>query len=304
MRVIFHEAFHNHPYSGDKHDNAAEPARLVGVMQALRKEGRYDVEVPQPATRLDLLRGHTEEHVAAVEQKTELFALASLAAGAAICAGERCLRSEPAFACVRPPGHHASRTSAWGHCTFSNVALALLHLRDAGLIQSAFVVDFDQHTGDGTQDVLRHWPQARVFNAYGDNAAHYLQSLDERLRDAPQVDVLAVSAGFDGYLHDLGRKLSTEDYFTIGRLLQDLCHSTRAPAPLRRARRRLLPSRSWPQCPRLLPRLRVSLMKQIPELIITPRDSPTGYDRIDIDLPEARVGNVRCRFMGDKVIIY
>lgn len=40
------------------------------------------------------------------------------------------------------------------------------------------------------------------------------------------------------------------------------------------------------------------------ELTITPRDSLAGYDRIDIDLPEARVGNVRCKFMGEKVVIY
>lgn len=40
------------------------------------------------------------------------------------------------------------------------------------------------------------------------------------------------------------------------------------------------------------------------ELAITPRDSLAGYDRIDIDLPSARVGNVRCRFMGEKVVIY
>lgn len=45
-------------------------------------------------------------------------------------------------------------------------------------------------------------------------------------------------------------------------------------------------------------------MKQMPELIITPRDQLDGYDRIDIDLPEARVGNVRCRFMNEKVVIY
>jgi acetoin utilization deacetylase AcuC-like enzyme len=59
-----------------------------------------------------------------------------------------------------------------------------------------------------------------VFNAYGNNAAEYLYILEERLKQAPQVDILAVSAGFDSYIHDLGRKLSTEDYFTIGRLLQ------------------------------------------------------------------------------------
>lgn len=41
-----------------------------------------------------------------------------------------------------------------------------------------------------------------------------------------------------------------------------------------------------------------------PQLTITPRDSLAGYDRIDIDLPEVRIGNVRCRFMGEKVVIY
>lgn len=45
-------------------------------------------------------------------------------------------------------------------------------------------------------------------------------------------------------------------------------------------------------------------MEKPPELTITPRDCLAGYDRIDIDLPEARLGNVRCRFMGEKVIVY
>ena len=39
-------------------------------------------------------------------------------------------------------------------------------------------------------------------------------------------------------------------------------------------------------------------------LTTTPRDALAGYDRIDIDLPEARVGNVRCKFMGEKVVVY
>ena len=45
-------------------------------------------------------------------------------------------------------------------------------------------------------------------------------------------------------------------------------------------------------------------MHEPPQLIVTKRDSLAGYDRIDIDRPDARVGNVRCRFMGEKVIIY
>jgi acetoin utilization deacetylase AcuC-like enzyme len=220
MRVIFHEAFHGSDYSIEEHDNAADPSRLAGIMQALREEGRYPVDIPSPASRVDLLLGHTEEHVAATDAHPRLYAMASLAAGAAYMAADIAMRGESAFACVRPPGHHASRGSSWGHCTFSNVALALLKLRASGAIRSAFVVDFDQHTGDGTMDVLRQWPEAQVFNPYGDTAAEYLRVLEQRLAEAPQVDILAISAGFDGYIHDLGRKLSTEDYFSIGRLLQ------------------------------------------------------------------------------------
>jgi acetoin utilization deacetylase AcuC-like enzyme len=220
MRVIFHENFHASTYSADPHDNAAEPGRLAGLMDCLRDEGRYAVELPEPAARDDLLRGHSEAYVAEIERRPQLFAMASLAVGAAILAAEMAIKGEPTFACVRPPGHHASRSSAWGHCTFSNVALALLRLRDGGLIRSACVIDFDQHTGNGTQDLLRDWPEATVFNPYGENAADYLRSLDEHLLHAPQVDILAVSAGFDGYVHDLGRKLATADYFTIGRRLQ------------------------------------------------------------------------------------
>lgn len=220
MRVVFHESFHDSLYSGDEYDNAAAQGRLVGLMEALRSEGRYEVEAPAMALRTDLLRGHGEAYVASIEAKPRLFAMAALAVGAAILAAELAMRGEPTFACVRPPGHHASSSSAWGHCTFSNLALSLLHLRDSGLIRSAFVVDFDQHTGNGTQDVLRGWPEAQIFNPYGDSSAHFLWSLEERLQTAPQVDILAVSAGFDAYIHDLGHKLATQDYFTIGRLLQ------------------------------------------------------------------------------------
>lgn len=220
MRIVFDPKFHRSGYSSDPFDNAAVPDRLTGVMDALRNEGRYDVISPRYASREDLLRAHTEDHVNQVALNPTLFDIASLAAGATIEAARCAHAGEAAFACVRPPGHHASRGSAWGHCTFSNAAVAVLNLRDAGLIGSATIVDFDQHTGDGTLDVLKDWRNAHVINPYGDTASSYLQTLESQLAEAPQVDILAVCAGFDGYIHDLGRKLSTPDYFTIGRLLQ------------------------------------------------------------------------------------
>ena len=220
MHVVFHDAFYDSAYSDVGFDNAADPGRLEGIMAALRNEGCYPVDRPAAASRADLLRGHCEAHVAAVEASPKLYAMAALAAGGAFLASDLAMGGEAAFACVRPPGHHASRATAWGHCTFGNVALALLRLRELGQITSALVVDFDQHTGDGTLDLLRAWPGARVINPYGNNPSAYLYTLGELLKEGPRVDMVAVSAGFDGYIADLGHNLNTEDYGAIGRLLK------------------------------------------------------------------------------------
>ena len=37
---------------------------------------------------------------------------------------------------------------------------------------------------------------------------------------------------------------------------------------------------------------------------VTPRETLAGYEHIDIDLPEVRVGSCRCRYMAEKVVIY
>ena len=45
-------------------------------------------------------------------------------------------------------------------------------------------------------------------------------------------------------------------------------------------------------------------MKQVPKFTPNPQGSLSGYDRIDIDLPDARIGNIRCRLLGEKAIVY
>jgi acetoin utilization deacetylase AcuC-like enzyme len=37
------------------------------------------------------------------------------------------------------------------------------------------------------------------------------------------VDIIAVSAGFDNYEKDLGKKLRTFDFYNIGLILKNLC---------------------------------------------------------------------------------
>mmetsp|Transcript_6330 Transcript_6330/g.19972 ORF Transcript_6330/g.19972 Transcript_6330/m.19972 type:complete len:487 (-) Transcript_6330:21-1481(-) len=60
-----------------------------------------------------------------------------------------------AFACVRPPGHHATPTQAMGFCLFNNVGVAALHARAAHGCQRVAVVDVDVHHGNGTEAFFR-----------------------------------------------------------------------------------------------------------------------------------------------------
>ena len=94
--------------------------------------------------------------------------MASLSAGAAIKAAQIAYTGTPTFACLRPPGHHAYRSSGWGYCHFCNMAIALLKLKQQKLIESAFILDFDAHTGDGTIDCLSEWKSVKILNPMAD----------------------------------------------------------------------------------------------------------------------------------------
>ena len=200
-------------------DNAACPGRMEAALSGLRP-GPWALVAPPPASDEQLLLAHDPAYLAHVAADRPRDAMARLAAGGAILAARQAHGGEPAFACVRPPGHHAAREAAWGHCTFSNVALALLVLRAEQRIGSALVLDIDAHSGDGTRKVLAGWPQAEVFNPFADDAETYLEVVVARLAAVAQVDILAVSAGFDGYRLDVGHKLDTADYQRLGALVR------------------------------------------------------------------------------------
>ena len=219
MKIIYDDAF---DISTDTDDNIGLPGRMKAAMDGFRNPGSQDsfeIVVPKAASMEQLLLAHSEEYLAHVAANEKLLAVASLAAGGAILAGESAFKGIPSFACIRPPGHHASRDNAWGHCTFNNIAVALLVLRNQKRIRSAFLLDFDAHTGDGTRNILEEWKEAVVFNPFAESAEEYIAIIEQRLTCMDASDVFAVSAGFDLYIHDVGRKLGTLDFKRIGQLV-------------------------------------------------------------------------------------
>jgi len=218
VKVVFHEKYSHSDYASD---GASVPGRMESIMTVLRKDS-YIVVSPEPASFDDLLRAHTKEHIADIQKDRKLFEMACLSAGGAVLAAKMAFNMDPAFACIRPPGHHASRNKTWDYCAFCNMGIALLKLKAEGLIKSAFVLDFDAHTGDGNIDVLSEWPEVKVFNPMADNSDSYRKVIESRISDIPHVDIIGVSAGFDNYEKDLGKKLKTTDFFLIGRFMKQL----------------------------------------------------------------------------------
>jgi len=207
MKVIFHEDYK----AVYDHDPAAAGGRMECIVEELK--GCYEFVEPQPATEEDILLVHDARHLESVKGKPLIYRTALLAAGGAIAAAELAAAGEMAFALIRPPGHHASRGSCWGFCWFNNIAIGVEKLRRQGKAQKVLIVDFDLHFGDGTSN---------IFSGVHDVTYYHLNGLDglkNCLSQNPEIDLLAVSAGFDRHLMDWGMELSTEDYFTIGEML-------------------------------------------------------------------------------------
>ena len=153
----------------------------------------------------------------------QTYEAACIAAGCAIKAADYAFGGEKAFALIRPPGHHACSDKSMGFCVFNNIAIAVKYLMNRG--KKIFVLDFDLHHGNGTQDILFGEENVKYFSLHksllypgtgirsennciniplssNTDTDLYIEKLEKIL--LPKLkefkpDIVAVSAGFDFY---------------------------------------------------------------------------------------------------------
>lgn len=201
------------------------PDRVRLPAVELEKAG-YQFREPQPCDLDAIRKVHGREHIDRVILSGH-YEAASLAAGGALAAAEMAMQGEPAFALLRPPGHHAAANRAWGMCYFNNIAIAIKNIRPRA--KRALIIDIDLHFGDGTVSIFRGDQNVKIVNPWSvDENFEYL-NMDES-RYLSQVngafqgfdyDIVGVSAGFDTYLEDWGKLLKKEDYYRIGKVIKE-----------------------------------------------------------------------------------
>ena len=209
---------------------------------------------------LDMLRAVAERGGGVLDPDTSMSAgswtAALSGAGAVLAALDHALTSSsPAFAAVRPPGHHALAERAMGFCLVANVVIAAREAQARGC-RRILIVDWDVHHGNGTQALvgqdpgirfvsLHQWPLWPGSGAAGERGVgnvwnvprpaglppeRYLEDLWNGIEQATtgwSPDLVLISAGYDSMLGDPlgGFTLEPEHYGEwVGRLRE------RAPA--------------------------------------------------------------------------
>lgn len=99
----------------------------------------------------------------------ESYEVALKAVGAGVVAVDAIVNNEidRAFASVRPPGHHASNQKAMGFCLFNNIAVTAMYAQEQGY-KKVFIIDFDVHHGNGTQDIFYDDSSVFYFSTHED----------------------------------------------------------------------------------------------------------------------------------------
>jgi len=252
MKILFNSKFYEHNIYSEAEGNY-RIKEFMGNFRDTDYNGEAFVSLVHSDEYVELIRDACMDgdHVAEVRLTPESYEAACQAVGLTIKASE-----QNDFAVVRPPGHHSSHQKAAGFCFFNNIAIATQKLVNEG--KKVFILDIDGHHGDGTQALFYdtdqvfycsiHQLYAYPYTGFpeetgngtgkgftlnypliaGSGDKEFIQVLEKAIGQALNFhpDVVAVSAGFDGYYKDklLGLEYTLKSFYDCGFKLRRSFH--------------------------------------------------------------------------------
>lgn len=281
---ITHSDCLNHDPGPYHPENQNRLSALMDVLQdasrlgRLVSDGQVEVHTPQKAEVELLSTVHSGAYVTSVQEWCESgldvlptgdtnicpesYNAALLAAGSVIAGVALVMvgKIDNAFCGVRPPGHHAESDRGMGFCIFNNVALGAKRAQLHYGAERVFIIDWDVHHGNGTQEIFENDPTVFYVSIHqyplypftgmtwetgsgagqgytlnmpvnaGVGNAEYLHAFKERIVPAAQQfrpDLIMISAGFDAHRDDPlgGTEVTAEGFAEMTQLVAELAHS-------------------------------------------------------------------------------
>ena len=284
LAVIKDPRFENHR---TPQEHPESPLRVRAINEAIdSSKTKFSELTARLATEDDIATTHSDAYLedlikaAEIAEKTdsligidpdtvmspESFQTAKLAVGASLEAIDSVSRGDhdSCFVAVRPPGHHALADRAMGFCLFNNVAIAANYALKKANFKRVFILDWDVHHGNGTQDIFYNTPEVMFASIHqypfwppgsgsfdecgkdegegfnlniplpaGTGDTGYLKTLDSIIVPACRQynpDLIIVSAGYDAHQDDpiASQRLTTVGFAMMAQRVADLRDHTGA----------------------------------------------------------------------------
>jgi acetoin utilization deacetylase AcuC-like enzyme len=223
--------------------SAGKPALFVDLIKS--KPGIEIFSDWEPVSREDLYLVHDPAHVDAILEcrKSNGFGntLKSVADSLPYTSGSfynaaRIALQEGIAISPTSGFHHASYNQVMGFCTFNGLMVTAVLLKRAKLIESIGIIDFDEHWGNGTMDIVRrlnldYITHMAFSDQIGRNYDKWLKGLYASLEnDFAGSSLLLYQAGADPHIDDpLGGNLTTEQMRLRDRIVFRYAHDKGIP---------------------------------------------------------------------------
>ena len=212
--------------------SAGKPALVVADWLSIPDIAeRIEVVSFEPVTRDILYQAHSREHVDGVLDGTKEngfgntnpdiakslpYTCGSMLAAAKYVVNQR--KNGPNFACSPTSGfHHAGYDYGEGFCTLNGLMVTAIEMQRLGLAKKILILDYDQHYGDGTDDIIKHWGIKNIkhitANKSYKTAEKGLRLIHDLMRlEVYAYDLVLYQAGADIHVDDpLGGRMTTQE---------------------------------------------------------------------------------------------
>jgi acetoin utilization deacetylase AcuC-like enzyme len=246
-------------------EHPERPERITAIIETLRKNKKLIWKKTKEFDKKILKATHTPKHIDKVNKAFPEKGLHFLDADTIISPGSKDASYDAVgsiitgidgiesgefnnfFACVRPPGHHATKDVSMGFCVFNSIACGATYLLNKYKYKKILILDFDIHMGNGTADIfydnknvcyisLHQYPfypgvagsekNKGLYNnclniplPAGTGSREYLDAFEHALKKIKEFkpNYILTSAGFDSFFQDpIGQfNLHSKDFYEI-----------------------------------------------------------------------------------------